>query len=142
MNIASARAFDLLGIHMPDDKKNDEVGEVVSRVVQTWIVPIVTGITIAVCLGVGGAALGLWRSEPMTAADVAQVKSEAAQLRASHDAMIQRVVALEADMRQRAIELGQMQKTLDKIEAYNSRTMTEVQQINLQLAEMRGAKKK
>lgn len=142
MQLASSRAFDLLGVHMPDEKKNDDAGEMASRVVQTWIAPIITGLTLAGCLGVGGAALGLWRSEPMTAADVAQVKSEAAQLRASHDAMLLRVVSLEADMRQRTIEMGQMQKTLDKIEAYNGRTMTEVQQINLQLAEMRGAKKK
>lgn len=107
-----------------------------------FIAPLVTGIVLAGCLGIGGAALGLWRSEPVTAAEVSSVKSEVAALKVEQAALIAKIGALETTDRQRSIEIHQLSKTLDKIEAYQGTTMKHVQEINIQLAEMRGGQRK
>lgn len=138
-------ALDLLGIHMPDhtDKQTTpaEAGELVSKIVSTWIAPVVTGLTLAGCLGIGAAALGLWRAEPVTAAEVAQLKAETTALRASNDALMLRLIALESEGRARTAEVAAIQKSVEEIKSYSGRTMTEVTEIKIQLAEDRGAKK-
>lgn len=141
----TALDFDLLGAHMPDDTKTPhphDAGEMASRVVQTWIAPLVTGITLAGCLGVGAAALGMWRSEPVTSAEVAQLKSDLAAVRLDLAAASAKIAALETTDRQRGVEIQQLAKTLDKIEAYQGTTMKHVQEINVQLAEIRGERRK
>lgn len=89
----------------------------------------------------GGILLSSWRNEAIASSDRASLRAEIVALRQERGELDQRLLALEADSRQRAHELTQTQKSLDKIEAYNGKTMLEIQQINLQLAEMRGAKK-
>lgn len=88
-----------------------------------------------------GILLSSWRNEAVATSDRAALRAEIVALRQERGELDRRVLALEADSRQRAHELTQTQKSLDKIEAYNGKTMLEIQQINLQLAEMRGAKK-
>jgi TolA-binding protein len=107
-----------------------------------FIAPVVTGIVLAACLGIGVAALGVWRSEPVTTAEISAVKSEVAALKLEQSALIAKIGALETTDRQRSLEIHQLSKTLDKIEAYQGTTMKHVQEINIQLAEMRGGQRK
>jgi hypothetical protein len=126
------------------DNDNNSRGQAVAAptALASWLDKAAPGLLIALVVGVTAALLAGWRNEPLTAAELGALRSEVAAVRQDLAASERRIVTLEAADRQRAVELNQMQKTLDKIEAYNGKTMVEVQQINLQLAEMRGAKKK
>jgi hypothetical protein len=132
------------GYDMSDQDKSGERPQATAppTALASWLDKAAPGLLIALVLGVTGALLAGWRNEPLTAAEMGALRSEVASLRSDLAASERRIVTLEAADRQRAVELNQMQKTLDKIEAYNGKTMVEVQQINLQLAEMRGSKKR
>jgi hypothetical protein len=125
-----------------DEKPPNTKDLLSSPLTVAFIAPLVTGIVLAGCLGVGGAALGLWRSEPVTAAEVSAVKAEVAALKLEQAALVAKIGALETTDRQRSLEIHQLSKTLDKIEAYQGTTMKHVQEINIQLAEMRGGQRK
>lgn len=95
----------------------------------------------AVAIGIVSVLLAGWRNEPVTTAELAALRSEVAAMRQDAEARERRVIALEASDRQRTAELAHITKTLEKIEAYNGKTMQEITSINLQFAEMRGAKR-
>jgi len=131
-------AFDL-DLMMPDDEKTPrpEPSLASNQWVQIIYGPVASAVMFAVIAGLAGA----WRDAPMTSADVATLKAEAAQLRATHDALLLRVVSLESEGRHRSAEVAAIQKSVEEIKSYSGRTMTEVTEIKLQLAEDRGAKK-
>lgn len=108
--------------------------------VATWLDKAIPGVVAAMALGIGSVLLAGWRNEPVTTAEIASLRSEVAAMRQDAEARERRVIALEASDRQRTAELAHITKTLEKIEAYNGKTMQEITSINLQFAEMRGAK--
>jgi hypothetical protein len=133
----------LLDWNRPDmDEKPNTKDLLSSPLTTAFIAPLVTGIVLAGCLGIGGAVIGMWRSEPITAAEVAALKSDLAALKVEQAALVAKIGALETTDRQRSLEIHQLSKTLDKIEAYQGTTMKHVQEINIQLAEMRGGQRK
>lgn len=123
---------------MADDEKPQPQGSLANNQwIQLIYGPVASAVLFAVIAGLAGA----WRDAPMTSADVATLKAEATQLRATHDALLLRVVALESEGRHRSSEVAAIQKSVEEIKSYSGRTMTEVTEIKLQLAEDRGAKK-
>lgn len=107
-----------------------------------WVQLVYGPLAAAVLFSLLQNGASLWRGEAVSAAEMAAVKAELAAVKIELASSATKIATLETSDRQRSVELAQVSKTLDKIESYQGATMKLVGEINVQLAEMRGERRK
>lgn len=87
-------------------------------------------VLIAAVLGAGASALYLWRDAPMSAAQSAQTSADVVQLKSDVAALQRSQIVFESQM-------AQLREMLYEIKQYNGATMRSVNEVNIQLAEIK-----
>lgn len=81
----------------------------------------------------------LWRQEPVTSAELARMTAEVATLKGEMGAVQRTQAEHAADLRSNREQLGALREALQEIKTFNSGTMREMQNLNIQFAELRGS---
>lgn len=103
-----------------------------------WWETIAAPILVAVILAIGGSGLIVWREQPAASAQVATHASEIATLKGEIAALQRSQLALEADLRSNKEQMVQVREAVQEIKAFNAASMRELQNLNVQFAEIRG----
>lgn len=84
----------------------------------------------------------LWRQEPLNTAEMARLTAEVATLKGEMAAVQRTQADHGADLRSNREQLHAMREALQEIKAFNAGTMREMQNLNVQFAEIRGGLEK
>lgn len=119
---------------MPDDTPKPEAG----RTPSGWWEALNSPLFILTITVLGGSGLLLWQQAPATGAQVSANAADIATIKGEVSALQRSQLALEADLRSNKEQMVQVREAVQEIKAFNAASMRELQNLNVQFAEIRG----